>query len=164
MPAASARHQPHDVGGQDLAALTPGAQTGRLDDRVAEVVVVLVGDLTAAQPDPQAHRSSRARLSRSTPCCIATAHDNAADAAREHHHEPVTEVLHLGAARFRDRLTQDREVLATDFVRRVRAKLDDSAVEPTRSVNNTATFSVAIDPCPPGGCHRTGRNHHTARC
>ena len=53
---APAGHQPHHVGGQDLAALAGGAEPGRLDDRVAEVVVVLSADLAAAQPDPQAHR------------------------------------------------------------------------------------------------------------
>jgi hypothetical protein len=34
----------------------------------------------------------------------------------EHHHETVTEVLHLGASGLRNRLAQDREVLPADLV------------------------------------------------
>ena len=41
VPAAAASHQPHDVGRQHLSALATGAQPRRLDDRIAEVVVVL---------------------------------------------------------------------------------------------------------------------------
>ena len=39
--APAAGHDLDELGGQDLAALGPGAQAGRLDDRVAEVVVAL---------------------------------------------------------------------------------------------------------------------------
>ena len=70
--AAPTRHQPHHVRRQDLAALTRRAQPSGLDHRVAEVVVVLAGDLAAAQARPASPTEcSRARLSRSMPCCIA---------------------------------------------------------------------------------------------
>ena len=55
-------------------------EAGRFDDRVAEVVVVFSADLPAAQADPQTDACSRSRLSRSTPCCMATAQARAADA------------------------------------------------------------------------------------
>ena len=56
------------------------AQSRRFDHRIAEVVVVL-----ARRPRPRSARRaspptcSRPRLSRSMPCCMATAQDNAAD-------------------------------------------------------------------------------------
>ena len=47
----------HDLGGEDLVALRGRAQAGGLDDRGAEHVVVLDGDVAGAQPDAdrQAH-------------------------------------------------------------------------------------------------------------
>ena len=48
VPAAPTGHGPHDIGRQDLPALAPGTQPGRLDDRVPEVVVVLL-----ARPRPR---------------------------------------------------------------------------------------------------------------
>ncbi len=62
---------------------------------------------------------SRPRLSRSTPCCMATAARQGGRGRGEHHHEPVTEVLHLGATGFGDRLAQDREVIPADLVGRL---------------------------------------------
>ena len=51
-------HQPHEVGGEDLAALRVRAQPSRFDHRRAEVVAVLLGRLTGgdADPDRQRHR------------------------------------------------------------------------------------------------------------
>ena len=117
--AAATSRQPHDVRRQDLPALTAGAQPGRLDDRVAEVVVVLSTDLAPAQPDPQTHRV----LTPPVVAFDALLHGHRARQRRrrgaEHDHEPVTQVLHLGAARLGDRLTQDREMPATQLVRGV---------------------------------------------
>ena len=117
--AAPAGHQPHDVGRQDLPALAAGTEPGRLDDRVAEVVVVLATDLAAAQPDPQTDRL----LAAPVVAFDALLHRHRARQRRrrrrEHDHEPVTQVLHLGAARLGDRLTQDREMPAAQLVRGV---------------------------------------------
>ena len=142
VPAAAASSQSHDVCSQHLPALTAGAEPGRFDDRVAEVVVVLVTDLAPAQPDPQAHRV----LTTPVVAFDALLHRHRARQrsrrGAEHDHEPVTEILHVSAARLGDRLTQDRKMPATQFVRGVRRQIDASAVEPTMSVNNTITFSV----------------------
>ena len=89
---------------------------GRLDDRVPEVVVVLLADLAPAQSDPQAHRVLTVPV---VPFDALLHGHRARQGGRrraEHHHEPVTEVLHLGATRFGDRLAQDREVTTADLV------------------------------------------------
>ena len=115
--AAAPSRQPHDVRSQDLPALTEGAQPGRFDDRVTEVVVVLPTDLAPAQPHPQPHRP----LTHPVVTVDALLHGHRARQRRrrgaEHHHQPVTQVLHLGAARLGNRLTQDREVPATQLIR-----------------------------------------------
>ena len=81
--AAAPGRQPDDVGRQHLPARTAGAQPRRLDDRLTEVVVVLAGSpRRRSAPTRNPTGCSRRRLSRSMPCCIATAHDNAADADR----------------------------------------------------------------------------------
>ena len=117
--AAAASRQSHDVCRQDLPALTAGAEPGRFDDRVAEVVVVLSTDLAPAQPHPQPHRV----LTPPVVAFDALLHRHRARQRRrrgaEHDHEPVTQVLHLGAARLGDRLTQDRKMPAPQFVRAV---------------------------------------------
>ena len=46
------RHRSHHIRRQDLAALACRAQSSGLDHRIAEIVVLFPGDLTAAQPDP----------------------------------------------------------------------------------------------------------------
>lgn len=53
---ASSSRQPCQFGGQDLPALAEVTESGRLDDRVPEVVVVVPGDLAGAHSHPQAHR------------------------------------------------------------------------------------------------------------
>ena len=118
--AAPARHRAHHVRGEDLTTLTRRAEPGRLDHRVAEVVVVLARDFTDAQPDPQTDRL----LAGAVVSFDALLHPNRARQRGrrrgEHDHEPVTQVLHLGAARLGDRLPQDREVPAAQLVGRVR--------------------------------------------
>ena len=60
----------------------------------------------------------------------------------EHHHEPVTQVLHLGPTRLCDRLSQDREVAATHLVGHISRQACANAVEPTTSVNSIVALSV----------------------
>ena len=114
--AAAPSRQPHDVRSQDLPALTERAQPCRFDDRVTEVVIVLPTDLAPTQPDPQPHRA----LTHAVVTVDALLHGHRARQRRrrgaEHHHQPITEMLHLGAARLRDRLTQDREMPSTQLV------------------------------------------------
>ena len=80
MTVPGAGHGPNHVGGENLPGLTGSTEPGRFYDRVPEVVVVLSGDFSTTETHPQAHGVLRARLSRSAPCCMATAHPNAADA------------------------------------------------------------------------------------
>ena len=116
--AAPTGHSPHHVGRQNLPALAGGTESSRLDDRVAEVVAVLSTDFASAQPDPKAHRVLPATV---VPF-DALLHDHPARQGGrgrgEHHHEPITQILHLGATCFGDRLAQDREMISANLVGR----------------------------------------------
>ena len=104
-------------------------KSGRLDHRVAEVVVVLTADLAPAEPDPE---PQRVRLP-----AVVTLHTllhghAAVEGGRrrgEGHHEPVAQVLDLGAPGFGDGLAEDREVPAADLV----GRLGDRPGQPGRS-------------------------------
>ena len=117
--AAPTRHRPHDIRREDLPSLAPRAESSRLDHRIAEVVVVFGRDFATAQPDAQADGV----FTGAVVAFDALLHPNRARQRRrrrgEHDHEPVAQVLHLGAARLRDRLAQDREMLAAQLVGRV---------------------------------------------
>ena len=109
-------HPPHHVCCKDLSALATGTQPCRFDHRVAEVVVVFSTDLTDTQPDPQPHLLFTVPV---VPFDALLHRHRARQRGRrgtEHHHEPVTQVLYLGAARLRERLTQNRDMLAADLV------------------------------------------------
>ena len=109
----------HPCRGQDLSALAGGAQPCCLDDRVPEVVVVLSGYLPPAQSDPQPHRMLSAAV---VPHDALLHGDGTGQGGRrrgERHHQPVTQVLHLGATGFGDGLAEDREVDPADLFGRV---------------------------------------------
>ena len=110
--AAPTGHQPHHIRSQDLAARAGRAELSCLDHRVPEVIAVLRADVAHTQPDAQAHGV----LATTVVAFDSLLHGNSTRHGRgrraEHHHEPVTQALHLGAARLGDRLTQDREVSA----------------------------------------------------
>ena len=53
MTAPPTGHGSHEVGRQDLTGVAAGTEPGSLDDRVPEVVTVLVADLAHAQPNAQ---------------------------------------------------------------------------------------------------------------
>ena len=120
--AAAPGRQPDDVGRQHLPVHTPVAQPRRLDDRLTEVVVVLVAHLAGAQTDPQPD----SELTSAALSFDALLHRHGARQRRrrrsEHDHQPVAEGLHLGAAGFDHRLAQHREVPTTEFVRCVRGQ------------------------------------------
>ena len=93
---------PHHVGNEDLTAFGSCAQAGGLDDRFAEVVLVLLGRFTGAQCHPQPEG----------PFCGGVVpvdgllHGHRTDQSRRGHreddHEAVAQVLDLGApARWR---------------------------------------------------------------
>src|SRR3984885_16117295 len=114
--AAAPRRHPHNVGGQDLSALACGTESGRLNDRIPEVIVAFLRDLASAQPDSKAdlvlaapivsfdallhpHRTSQCRRGRA-----------------EDHHEPVAKVLHFGPTCLGNGLAENREVTPTHLV------------------------------------------------
>jgi hypothetical protein len=116
VPASATSRQPHDVGRQHLPARAVRTQPRRLDDRFAEIVADFAGHLTRAHTNPQAHRVL-------TPTAVpldALLHRHRARQRRrrstKHDHQTVAQVLHLDAAGFSGRLTQDREVGAPHFV------------------------------------------------
>ena len=53
MTAPPTGHRSHEVGRQDLTGVAAGTEPGCLDDRVPEVVAVLVADLAHAQAHTQ---------------------------------------------------------------------------------------------------------------
>lgn len=56
MSTAATGHRAHDIRREDLATLACRAQSRGLDHGIAEIVVVLSGDLTAAQSDAKTDR------------------------------------------------------------------------------------------------------------
>ena len=81
-PSPPTRRQLHDLRSQNLPGLAHCAQPSSLNDGLTEVVIILTTHLTAADTRPATQpRSQSVWLSRSMYCCIATAHDNARDAA-----------------------------------------------------------------------------------
>jgi arginase family enzyme len=101
---------------KDLPALAGGTQPGRFDDRVPEVVVVLSGDLATTQAHSQAHRVFPVAVVPFDALLHGHATGESSRGRREDHHEPVTQVLHLGATDLGNGLAQDREVPTADLV------------------------------------------------
>ena len=98
MTTAPSGGQSHPRCRQDMSPVAHGAQARCFNDRIPKAIVVLSGYFPTAEAHAQAHGMfsagydigeipdeeptgcSRHRLSRSTPCCIATAQARAADA------------------------------------------------------------------------------------
>ena len=115
-----------------ICPLSQGAESGRLDHRIPEVVIVLPGDLAAAQPDPQADRFLAATV---VPFDALLHGHRAGQGGRgrgEDHHEPVAQVLDLGAAGLGDGLAEDREVAPADLVGRVWGRRGTARSSPPR--------------------------------
>ncbi len=100
----------HQVGDKDLPRFGLGAQTGCLDDRVAEVVVTLLGGLSGAHP----HTDPEGPVTGGIVAIDRLLHGDGAfqgvRGALEHHHQAVTQVLHLGAGRSGYRLAKAGEM------------------------------------------------------
>ena len=113
---ATTGHPSEDVRRKDLSALAPRTEAGGLDHRVSEVVVVFAADFAPAEPDPQTHRI----LTTSIVLFDTLLHGHGAAQCRrgraEDDHQPVAQVLYLGAARFGDGLAEKREVTPADLV------------------------------------------------
>ncbi len=116
MAGTAAGRQLHDEGGPDFTTRAGRAQARGLDDRIAEVVVLFVGDLASTEPDPDLdpvgvipvvaigallHRDrARQRVRR----------------GMEDHHQTVAEVLDLCPTGLRDGLAHRGEDPAPDVV------------------------------------------------
>ena len=115
MTTASSGGQSHPTRRQDLSALANGAQARCFNNRVPEAIVVVSGHFPTAEAHPQAHGMFSEAV---VPFhALLHGHRTGERGGRrgEHHHEPVSEVLHLGAAGFGDGLAQDREVPPAEF-------------------------------------------------
>ena len=109
--APGADERPHDVRGQDLAALGAVAQAPGHHHGGAEVVVFVADRLARMQPD--AHRQRRARFTPVVALDRLLDADRAAggvDAAGEGDHEAVAEALDLAPGVCERDVAQDREV------------------------------------------------------
>ena len=115
MTTAPSGGQSHPHRRQDLSALAYGTQACCFNDRVPEAIVVLSGHFPTAEAHPQAHGVFSIPV---VPFdALLHGHRTGQGGGRrsEHHHEPVSEVLHLGATGLGDRLAQDREVPSADL-------------------------------------------------
>lgn len=113
--ATCARERTDELGREDLAAERGLAETARLDDGDAEVVVAV--DVGLTHGDTDAHEQGFLR--RPVPHVEALLHrhrgiERTTDPV-ERDHEPVTEVLDLPTVVGRDRITQQREVFEAEF-------------------------------------------------
>jgi len=91
-------------------ALALRAQPGCFDHRVAEVVLLFMDHLAAAQPDPQPHPVEAAPVVLLDGLLHGDAAGECGGGRREHDHDPVPEVLHLHAPRVGDGLAQNGEM------------------------------------------------------
>ena len=107
---ATPRHHPHELGGEDLATPSLGAQPRRLDDRVAKVVIPLSAGLPGAEPHPQPQGALAGPVLPVDGLLHGHCAGEGGRAAGEHHHDPVAQVLDLGATRRGDGLAQRRKV------------------------------------------------------
>ncbi len=106
---ASPRHHLHELGGEDLATLGPGAESSGLDDRVAKVVVALARGLAGAQSHAQARSDALPPIASIDALLHRHCARQRGGAAAEDDHDAVSEVLYLRASRGRDRPAQLRE-------------------------------------------------------
>ena len=105
-----AHEVPHDLRREDLSTGGRRAQPGCLDHRITEEVAVLLDSFARAHADTNAQRLT-VRTVVMVDCLL---HPHRArqrpTRRREHHHESVTQILDLGAARADDRASQQPEM------------------------------------------------------
>jgi len=100
-----------------LSAVAQGAQSGGLDDRVAEVIAVLRDDLATAEADPEP--DSRVEAIAVVQIDSLLHRDSACQRSRrraEDRHQAVAQVLDLLASGLGHRLAQDREMAPPHLV------------------------------------------------
>ena len=101
---------PNQVRDENLSTFGFGAQPGRLDDRVSEVVVALLGRLPAAQAHPQSQGSLSGGIVAVDPLLHGHGTVEGDRGRAEDDHEPVAQVLHLCTPGGGDGLAQHGEV------------------------------------------------------
>ena len=120
MGAAPTRHHADQVRGEDLPTVGSGAQAGGLDDRLAEVVVPLPGDLAAGDADAQAELPRRAPVLRLDRLLHGHRAGHGSRGGGEADHQTVTEVLDLGPTRPLEHLAEACEMRPAKLVRGLR--------------------------------------------
>ena len=98
------------------------AQPRRLDDRIAEVVAVLLDRFAGAHADAHAERLAAGPVVMLDRLLHPHRARQRPARRREHHHQPVTQVLHLGPARRRHRAPQQPEMRLAQLLRRLRTE------------------------------------------
>jgi hypothetical protein len=113
----STGHRPDQRGDEDLPTARVRAQTGRLHDRVAEVVTVLVGRLPTGDADADGEVLGGRPVVALDGLLHCYGAGEGGRRQRKHDHEPVAEVLHLGAAVGGNRGPQQLEMLVAQRFR-----------------------------------------------
>ena len=107
---------PHHVGDEDLATLCMSTKAGGLDDRDAEVVVVLHVGIPERHPHPHHEWFARPAVAAGERLLDRDGAGGSPGGAVGHDHEPVAEVLDLPAAGPGDGVAKDPEVLAAKLL------------------------------------------------
>ena len=105
--------------GQDLAALGVGAEPGRFDDRLSEVVPVFFGGFAVREPHPDGDRLVGPAVVTLDRLLHPDGTGQGPAQAGEGDHEPVAQVLHLDAAGGADGRPQEAEVGLAQIVGRL---------------------------------------------
>src|ERR1700733_9596118 len=116
MAAVPARHQPDQVRRQDLSTIAEGAESGGLYHRVPEVVVAFSSHLSTANSNTEAHRIAALMIAPLDALLHGYSAGQRSGGGPKDHHQPIAQVLHLGAAHLGDRLAQQGKMLASDQI------------------------------------------------
>ncbi len=117
-----ARHHRDELGRDDLSGFALRGQARGFDHGLAEVVAVLLGRVAGREPDAHPERLLAAGVVAFDGLLHRDAAVERGGQAREHDHEPVAEVLHLGAALRLHRGTQQPEVDLAEVLGRLRSE------------------------------------------
>ena len=109
--AARRRENSHDVARDNRRAFGDPAQSRRFDHGRSEVVVVFGLDLPERDPDAHEERFGGAPVPGVEALLHLDGRIEGGARRREHHHEPVAEILHLATGMLRQHVAQQREVL-----------------------------------------------------
>ncbi len=109
-------HQPDEIRGEDLPTVCYRTQARRFHDRFTEEVGVLFDCLPRTHADPHAQVFVRRPIVMFDRLLHTDRAHQRTARRREHHHQPVTEVLHLGPARRCHRAAQQPEMRLAQFL------------------------------------------------